>query len=202
MRGKTLMWMLVAAIIVCSGFVTTNVASASTAHVYITPANSSVTDFDPMNPPVIDLQIMIDDVEDLFAWGLRLTWDFDLLYCDVLEVEKGGFLTGPLGTAFAKTLNLADRYLDMGETIIGAYPGVDGSGCLATVALSVRELGACDLDLFGIMLLDSNLNEIPYTETDGYFESLASSAFAANLVQKRLKTHCMQIPSPTNPTPI
>ena len=125
--------------------------------------------------------INIDDVVDLYSYGIKISWERDLLECT--DVTEGGFVAGsaPEGTAFIKVIS--NDYIDIGCTILGDYPtGASGSGNLMMVSFRVIDAGPTELDIYYSRLLDpaDPPNAIPHTVEDGYFET----PVAANLVKK------------------
>jgi PKD repeat protein len=111
--------------------------------------------------------VSIADVTDLFAWGFKLGWPIGLLEANAANITEGPFLKQGGTTAFAK--KVFTDYIDVGCSLLGANPGVSGSGVLATVTLTVLKTGNATLDLYSTKLLDPTLTEIAHMSQDGYF---------------------------------
>lgn len=151
-----------------------------------------------VDPPVstanpteyVDVNISIDGVVDLYAWGIKMYFDPNVLEVayyyvgptKVYNITEGPFLkdgtTSPSGTSFAA--KAYTNYIDVGCTTLGAYPGVSGSGILMTVTFYVKDSGKSDLDITKSDLLDSTLTAITHDVSDGFFYTPAR----ANLVKK------------------
>lgn len=115
------------------------------------------------------ININIADVENLYAWSLKIGWEVGLLTCTA--AEEGLFLKQGGDTIF--TSKIRTSYVDLACMLLVASE-VDGGGILASTTFQVTDTGNCTLDLYGVTLLDSTLQPIdPWDEKnssdDGYF---------------------------------
>lgn len=175
MKKKNLRWLsllLVFAVI----YATLSVANAPPAplpNVYVDPEENVYSVGD-----VFTVDINIADVEDLYSWGIKISWKRDLLDC--LDATEGPFITSTNPTAFVYVIY--DDYVDAGVSTLGPYWGIWGSGTLMTLTFNVTDAGTTSFEIFYSVLIDhwTPGNEISHTETDGYFETIQ----AAKLVKK------------------
>lgn len=176
MKEKSLKWLSLTLTLVVS-FAIINVANAPPIPlplIYIDPAEITAN---PLDEFTIDINIA--DVVDLYSWGIKISWEVDLLRCE--SVTEGPFLkVQPDGTGFAATVKNNEGYIDVGCTTYGIWPGVSGSGNLMTVTFNATDAGKTELEIFYSVPLDHTLTPIPHNVEHSYFSSTA----AANLVKK------------------
>jgi hypothetical protein len=112
----------------------------------------------------LTVDIVVGDAEDLAGYEFSMAWDPDLLMVD--GVMDGGFLNA--ATPLTPTIDN-----EMGELTFAAFTtadGVDGTGKLATVALTGLPVDADEmsvLDLFDVTLFDSEGEPTIPAVTDG-----------------------------------
>jgi hypothetical protein len=116
------------------------------------------------------IDINIEKVVDLYAYQFKVDYESGTKVLGAIGAEEAGFLAGPMGTAFAWSYDPIAGVVDCGETIIGNYSGISGSATLARVRFVVTEAGDSPLDLFNVVLLDSNLDKMPTQLRHGYFD--------------------------------
>ena len=142
---------------------------------YVTPAINS---HNPGESFTVDINIQ--DAVDLFAYEVKLGYNPGILA--VADIDEGPFIrdqtTSPLGTLWS-TIYGADYVYAVCVTM-GKYPGVSGSGNLFNVTFNVIDPGACDLDLYDSIMLDSNGALITHDVADGDF----STPVRANLLRR------------------
>lgn len=118
----------------------------------------------------------VADVTDLFSYEARVGFDKNVL--EATDVEEGPFIkdqtTSPMGTYFSYTM--ADDYVYVACVTLGKYPGVSSSGNLFTVTFTVKAAGESTLHLYGTILLDSSVEEISHSTSDGDFHTTAPVA--------------------------
>lgn len=149
------------------------------AELYVDPYSTAATVGETFN-----VSIRIEGVVDLYAWQIAMSFNREVL--EVKNATIGDFLaTQPQGT-FSPTpvLNNTHGWVGVGETTLGKYPGVDGSGWLATITFYVKADGESFLNITDPVpvviptanatceLLDSTWPEsidIPFTTEDGFF---------------------------------
>jgi len=172
LRGKAAkLFSLVLSFIVAISIAGIVYAPAALPSVYIDPeANTASPD------GYFDVNLNIADAVDLFSWGVKLSFNPNVLEVayyyvginKVYNITEGPFLQGqPGGTSFVSKAFIT--YVQAGCTTLGAYPGVDGSGTLMTITFHVKDSGKSALDLSDTKLFDSTITAIDHTVTDGYF---------------------------------
>jgi hypothetical protein len=160
-------------LLVVSSIVAVVSAPVTVPLVYVDPAESAVDPGDSFS-----ININVQDVTDLFSWGIRLEFNPNVLECTA--VTEGPFIQSQNPTSFVNVIKI--NYIDAGCTTLGALPGVSGSGVLMTATFTVKDSGTSDLHLneARTSLLDSTITAIPHDTADGHFHTNA----AANLVRK------------------
>jgi hypothetical protein len=120
------------------------------------------------------VNVSVSNVADLYGWQLELGWNSSLL--NVKNVIEGPLLkSSGNSTFFSPVVNnaagnlsaLCTRLLSFGSSVTG----VSGHGMLMTVQFEVIGSGACDLNLYGTQLLDSNERYIGHTVQDSHFNT-------------------------------
>jgi PKD repeat protein len=152
--------------------ITEIVTTSSTETIlYVDPA--SIVDPALTAGSTFTVNINVSDVEDLYAWQVNITWHAPLL--NLTKITFGDFLADqPEGTVKFQRINQTAGWALFGESTKGKYPGVSGSGWLATLEFLVEDTGETILDIDHPMtyLLDSNLEDIPCEKENGYFSNL------------------------------
>jgi len=109
---------------------------------------------------VQDYAVNIDDVSDLY--GYQFSINYDARYLRAVGVTEGGFLaTG--GNTFGDTGlidNGAGTISLIFNSLIGAVPGVSGSGLLANIRFEAIGVGNAALSFGDVLFLDSSSNDI------------------------------------------
>jgi hypothetical protein len=172
LKGKYAKWL---------SLVLTAVVASSIVYIASAPVTLPLVSVDPeenvANPcESFTVNITVQDVVDLYSYGLKM--GFNRYVLEVTSVTEGPFLKQGGSTFFIKKI-YAD-YIDVGCVLLGAVPGVSGSGTLLSVAFHVKDAGKSGLDINDDNLLDSTLAVIPHDTADGYFYTTAE----ANLVRK------------------
>ena len=160
MRGVRSLWAAVLALFIISvGII--NAGGSPMPSMYIDPESSSgligsifavdlmVENVAPENPPVS---------YGCFAWQAYLQWDPAVLNVTswydepndkwLADITWGDFLADqPGGTTQKSETNFDYGILEFGQTTMGDYPGVSGSGWLATVEFKILANGNTTLDI-------------------------------------------------------
>ena len=113
--------------------------------------------------------INVSNIGDLVGWQLRLRWNATVL--DAINITEGSFLKQGGETLFVSKINNTAGYIVIDCTFLGELPGVSGSGQLATIKFHVKAEGACYLDLYDTILLNSSEQTITHSVRDGYFST-------------------------------
>jgi general secretion pathway protein D len=145
------------------------------------------------------LDVRISGVADLFAFQFDLA--FNPLILSAGSITEGPFLPTGGATAFvAGTIsNTMGAITATADTLIGAIPGVNGSGVLASVDFQALNVGISPITLSSAILLDSDLNDIAVSVVDGSATVawipepsawlLLSTAGFGFFIWKKLRTH-------------
>jgi hypothetical protein len=162
---------LLATFLVPSGLQKTSYTKATSSEpiIYITPSKASAKVGESFS-----INVSIVYATDVFAWEFFLKWEpysiFSYTEVFLVTVTEGDFLKRGGSTFFAKRIELPpEGRMQVGCTLLGKVPGVNGSGTLATLTFQVREEGSTTLSLYSTKLLDSNLKLISHTVEDGLF---------------------------------
>ena len=117
--------------------------------------------------PALDVPVNISGVSDLYAFQFDLSYDPSIIH--VTSLSEGAFLPAGGSTFFLPgSIDNALGTLSMtADSLAGAIPGLSGSGQLAVVRFAVLASGISPLTLSSITLLDSNLNDIPFSVSNG-----------------------------------
>jgi len=132
------------AIIITLTVAIAGVGGASTAKISLDP--SKVEDIDPGG--TFNTDIIITDVNNLYAWQVRLNFDADVVQVD--NVTEGPFLGSTGNETFFSPPNINNDkgYMIIGGTFMVPFPeeGVTGNGVLATIVFSVTGQGTITLE--------------------------------------------------------
>lgn len=125
---------------------------------------------------IFNVDIMIADVANLYAWQVNMTFDPSVL--QYVNVTEGDFLKGrPEGTSglLKKTDKASEGKIFFGCVIWGAYAGISGSGILATVKFRVLAYGESLINISDsqTVLIDDEIKDVASTKENGYFTSNA-----------------------------
>jgi hypothetical protein len=113
------------------------------------------------NPPVMEspnvaqqftINIDITNATDVFGYQIAITFDPTAL--SYVSVQNGEFLAGSIGPPTLPP-NVEDGEIKFGATLLGAVPGVNGDGTLATVTFEVVAVKTSTLGL-DVKIIDSN----------------------------------------------
>lgn len=113
------------------------------------------------------INITVSGVSDLYGWEFRLSWNASLL--NEVGIVEGPFLRNGGNTFFSyNNENATVGHVVVDCALLGGVQGVSGSGTLATISFSVKDVGECPLDLHDLILLNSFEQPISCQDTDGY----------------------------------
>src|ERR1700730_11046970 len=113
------------------------------------------------------VDVNIADVADLF--GFQLDLGFDPAVVQATNVQEGSFLPGGGFTFFiaGKVDNTLGSITNNANSLISAVSGVNGGGTLVEFNFLALAQGTSLFSLSNITLLDSELNPITASSTDG-----------------------------------
>lgn len=115
----------------------------------------------------ISLDVVISSVTDLFAFQFDLSVDPGTV--SAVSITEGSFLPGGGATFFLPGTidNVGGTITSTADSLVGAIPGVNGSGTLAILTLTGLASGISSIDFSNVFLLDSNLNSIDASALSG-----------------------------------
>lgn len=154
---------------------------AQQAVVQVVPASYTV----PNAGLTFAVNITVENVEDLYGWGLKLYYPNNVL--NGTSATEGSFLeTGGIATAFL-VVNFTDSYnatyglLNILCVRTGNVPGVSGNGTLAKITFTSTSTGGMEvLHLADVELSSSNSTAISSVTADG--EVTVIPEFSAALI--------------------
>jgi hypothetical protein len=139
-------------------------ASAQTTVPVLFPSPNP--DVGVVGSPVV-VQVAITGVVDLYAYQFSLAFDPSVL--QATSVDEGALLPAA-GTTFfvGGTIdNTLGTISFTAASLIGALPGVNGSGVLANIGFNVMQAGMSPLVFSEVLLLDSNLLDLQVQVQNG-----------------------------------
>ncbi len=177
-KGLRYFWLLLIPIFIIA-LTKTNVSAAPIAKIYVDPqiVYKAVDE-------TFKVDIKIQDVLNLYSWQINMSFNPDIL--TYVTMTAGDFLANqPEGTDGPYITPRTGSVLFMLSTF-GAYPGVSGTGTLASVEFRVKAIGESALNITDSMtkLIEIYIPPIPpgkkqyeylsYTAENGVFTNLAS----------------------------
>jgi len=123
---------------------------------------------------IIEVQLSVDNVQNLFGWNLNLTWNPQVL--NLTNIQEGPFLSNAGSTlcTWGPSLSPTSRsqgYLNSTGCILLEAQSVDGSGVLATLSFQIIGTGVSPVSIEGTQLINPSptgvLNYIPVTLNSG-----------------------------------
>jgi len=112
------------------------------------------------------VDVDIAGVTDLFGYQLDLSFDPSILQATG-TITEGSFFQSGGGFVPGTVDNVGGTITSNADTLIGPISGLDGGGQLIVFEFTALAAGTSGLDLANIMLLDSSLNNIDFTSTNG-----------------------------------
>lgn len=167
------------------------------------PARSNPTSIEviplstePLFGEFLIINVTVSDVTDLYLWMFRLSWNKTVLQLNTINEEPflekdGGSTSGIMLSPSISEINDAGRIEEAACSIVGAVPGVDGSGTIATLNFTCLSIGSTSLEFWEepplyeleTDLLDSNGETIPHTALPTTVDVIPEfSGFAALLL--------------------
>lgn len=109
---------------------------------------------------MVDVDVRISDVNDLYAYNFSLLFDPALL--QVATVKEGSFMSAAGETYFFEGMadNASGKVDYVANTMLGAVPGVNGGGSLAHFKFNVLGAGSSTLSFADVLFLDSANNDV------------------------------------------
>ena len=180
-KGLRYLWLLLIPLFIVA-LAKTNVSAADIAKIYVDPQIVYVA-----ADQSFKVDIKIEDVVDLYSWQMNMSFNPDVL--TYVNVTEGDFLANqPEGTdgPYVTEHGLEFGWVLFTVLTFGAYPGVSGTGTLATVEFNVKAIGESALNITNPMtkLVEMYIppippgkkqyENLPYTAENGVFTNLVS----------------------------
>ncbi|WBS04603.1 cohesin domain-containing protein [Pseudoduganella sp. SL102] len=108
----------------------------------------------------VELDVQLVDVTDLYSYQFSLQFDPTVL--QVSSVELGDFLGGTFNSTGSFD-NAAGTVSYVFSSLLGAIPGVSGTGSLGTISFQAVGAGNSTVSFFDTLLLDSGQLDIDTT---------------------------------------
>ena len=102
--------------------------------------------------------VLISNITDLYTAQFSLGFDPSFLH--FVTQDEGDFLQAGGPTFFVPGTLTAGAVSDLAVTLLEAIPGVSGSGTLVRLEFTTIRSGQTQLNLFGVLLLDSSVSGI------------------------------------------
>lgn len=110
---------------------------------------------------IFNIPVEIKDVKDLYGIGFNIKYDNTKL--EFINVYEGEFLKSDNQTTlFLKNIDEKNATIQIGISRVGKVNGISGNGIILYIEFKAIEIGSTSLNLFDIILKDSNLNKIEY----------------------------------------
>lgn len=157
------------------------------------------------------VEVVIEDVENLFGADVRLEYDPDVL--DVVDandmvpgvqINSGDFPDIASGRGFVaqNTVDSDAGTVGYAMTLLSPAEPVDGSGTLASITFRGQAAGTSDIRFLSVLISDDTANQIPVTKSGGSITVTSQAAPTATVTPAPRRT--TQAPGPTRtpgPTP-
>jgi len=137
---------------------------AACSHAWAAPTLSIVTTPNPAQlGSVVDLDVRISDVVDLYGYNFTLNFDASLFRA--IGVSEGAFLgtAGATDFGYAGIDNAAGNVSYVYGVVLGPEFGASGSGSLAHIQLEAIGIGSGAFSFSEVLFLDSAFNELAVT---------------------------------------
>ena len=144
-------------------------AQAAPVLLWVTPVLSNVTVGN-----VFTLDIEIFGVLDLFGWQMDLGFSPSALV-SASPATEGSFLGGGQTFDGGTVDNILGTITTMFSALSG-ITGVSGDGILASISFAALNAGTATFSLSTVMLIDSNLDAIPFSHPDDAFSASVTIA--------------------------
>ncbi|MDR0492101.1 MAG: cohesin domain-containing protein [Nitrososphaerota archaeon] len=106
---------------------------------------------------IIEVQLYVENVQNLFGWNLNLTWNPKVL--NLTNIQEGPFLSNAGSTlcTWAPSLSPTSRsqgYINSTGCILLEAHSVNGSGVLATLSFKILSTGVSPISIEGTQLIN------------------------------------------------
>jgi len=173
-RGKSIIWLSLAALLLTSTIVGIAPAPATT-RMYVDP--SAIVDPTMIVGSVFAVSVNVADVVNLYGWSFKLFFNPSIVRATGISVPSPTFLqSAGLTFVLSKKYDNTMGYAYVSEVLRIPYPpsGASGSGVLATISFEVVGVGVTTLDLQQTKLntvIAGNTVPMPHLVEDGLFDN-------------------------------
>lgn len=170
-RGKNILWLYLAMILVASAFMTSPVISTGPTMIYIEPDTNQTN---PGEYFFFDVKVANVPAPGAAVWEFKLTWDIDLteFYASAsvweFYITEGDFLSSVGETSMGIHPEFAFKYIQVGNHL-NVEGSATGDGTLCSIVLYCKESGVSDLHLFDTFLTTEDMVHLDHETADGYF---------------------------------
>jgi len=145
---KTLVSILVLSVITVLTTYLPTPGSSSPASIEVVPVSA-----EKWPGEFLIVNITVSDVTDLYLWMFRLRWNKTVLQLNSIRegpfLEEGGDTSGiMLSPMTLSEINGAGRIEEAACSLVGAVPGVSGSGTIATLNFTCLSLGSTSIEFW------------------------------------------------------
>lgn len=171
MRGKTILWLSLAIMLIAVPFMASPVISNAPTEIYIDP---STVQTNPTEYFYFDVKVANVPEPGAAVWEFKLTWDTDLTAFPPSEdawlmyITEGNFLKSLNNTHMNVNPQYAFGFIQVGCYLLGPG-GATEDGTLCNIALYCKESGVSDLHLYDTFLTTEDGVHIDPETADGYF---------------------------------
>ncbi|OQY36065.1 MAG: hypothetical protein B6I38_00550 [Anaerolineaceae bacterium 4572_5.1] len=131
----------------------------SPAALYIDPENKTLN----VDDSAFTFHLRIQDVNDMGAFGARLTYDPALIDVNVLVLTNFLESTGRQASIIEQSGN---GYVEFSAYTMGSEPGASGNGALAQITVTPKSPGVTTLNLSNILITKPLGDSISYTSSN------------------------------------
>lgn len=110
----------------------------------------------------VELDVQLIDVTDLYSYQFSVKFDPTVLQASPDSVTLGDFLPGTF-SSIGSIDNEAGTISYVFSSLVGAIPGVSGTGSLGTISFQAIGAGNSTVSFFDTLLLDSGQLDIDTT---------------------------------------
>ncbi|MGD0495784.1 MAG: cohesin domain-containing protein [Candidatus Bathyarchaeia archaeon] len=138
---------------------------------YVAPSAISNVSLIPPDNFTVDVSI----VNASGVYGLEFQLSFNTSILSANSITPGSFIPGSV-TPSTEVNNTAGFV----KFNVSLSSSLDGSGALATISFQVQALGHTALHLYGVRLVDSSGQALPYATADGSFDNVLLAKLAVD----------------------
>lgn len=138
---------------------------------YVAP--SAISNVSLIQPDNFTVDVSIINASGVYGLEFQLSFNTSILSAN--SITRGSFIPGSVtpSTQINNTAGFVKFNVSLSSSL-------DGSGALATISFQVQALGHTALHLYGVQLVDSSGQALPYTTADGSFDNVLLAKLAVD----------------------